>query len=819
MTIIDKPIEEELKSSYIDYAMSVIVGRALPDVHDGLKPVQRRILFAMYDMGLTSDKNYQKSAKVVGEVLGKYHPHGDSAIYSTLVRLAQDFSLRYTLVDGQGNFGSIDGDDAAAMRYTEVRMQKISNYLLIDLEFNTVDMVPNFDNTLKEPSVLPTRVPNLLINGSTGIAVGMATNIPPHNLNEIIDALIFLIDNQEAKDLDLLKIVKGPDFPTGGIICGSKGIRDAYLTGKGSIVLRGRAKIDEKTNSIIITEIPYTVNKSDLIQEIAELIQNKVIDASSVYDYSNKEGIHIEVKLKKGAIPEVVLNNLYSYTKLQISYQIMNVCILNQMPKLMTLKEMLSEFIKFRERVITRRTKYLLEQTLKRLNIVEGLMIALNDIDNVIKILRYSGSVDEAEQILIKNYNLNQEQVDAILSMKLQLLIKIEHDKLQKEKQELINKKAEYESILNDRNKLLAIMKSEFLEIKQLFGDNRKTEIDESVQVDIVEEDLIEEEDVVIILTSSNYVKRIPLSEYRLQNRGGRGVLTSSQTDNEIVKRVITCSSKDYLLIFTSRGRVFWLKAYKIPELSRYSTGKHISNLIKLEENESPTNLLPISDLTEENYLFIATKRGLVKKVSSIHFSKPRVTGKLAIRLSENDSLADVLVVEDFVNVILSTKLGKAIRFDVNQIRETGRSSKGIRGIRLANGDELISVSKVSVGSQYLLTVTENGFGKRTSIDRYRLQARGGKGITSIITDQRNGNVVFAHTVSDKEQLLLLSSGGKAIRIPVNMIRKVKRIAKGVKLMKLDTDEKIVSCSVVQVEDDNGKHEKENQNSISGSPN
>lgn len=800
MTIVlEKAVEEELKRSYIDYAMSVIIGRALPNAFDGLKPVQRRILFAMHNLGLFHNKQYQKSAKIVGEVLGKYHPHGDSSIYSTLVRLAQDFSMRYKLVNGQGNFGSIDGDNAAAMRYTEVKMEKIAEWMLADIDKNTVNMQPNFDNTLEEPEVLPTRIPNLLINGSMGIAVGMATNIPPHNLREVVDGLIEVLENPTIENEELLKIIKGPDFPTGGIICGRTGIRNAYLTGRGTIAIRGKTMVDEKEGKIIVTEIPYIVNKSDLIEQISALSSDGIIEGiAGVHDYSDKRGIHIEIKLKKGAVAELVLNQLYSHTQLQTSFGIVNVAIVNNVPKLFTLKEMLAEFISFRERIVIKRSTFLLNKAKERLEIVEGLLIALKNIDEIVELLKAAESQEAAKQELAKRFNLSEAQSIAILNMRLQSLIKMEKNKLESEKLSLIKEMTELNEILSNKEILKSVIKQELLEVKNEFGDQRKTAI-ENIEVEIEEEELIEDENVVVMLTQKGYAKRIPLAEYRVQNRGGKGMIAAVAKDEDMVKDITICNSKDYLLIFTDKGNVFWLKAYKIPEMSRYASGKPIVNLLRLDEQEKVATIIAVGSLLDDTSLVMTTARGCVKRISSSHFVKPRSVGKRAITLRDGDSLKSVVVAAKGQHLLIATENGKCIRFAIDSLRELGRSAAGVRGIRLRKDDAVACATIIN--KPYILTVTENGYGKRTKQELYREQNRGGKGMTNIITEGRNGKVIATFSVQDGEQLFLLNNAGKGIRIEIAKMNTIGRLTKGVKMMELEEGEKVIGASVISTDD------------------
>ncbi len=788
MTImINKNIEEDMKESYLDYAMSVIVGRALPDIRDGLKPVHRRILYAMYELKNFHDKPYKKSARIVGEVLGKYHPHGDTAIYDSLVRMAQPFNMRYVLIDGQGNFGSIDGDSAAAMRYTEVRMKKIAEEMLLDITKETVPFIPNFDNSLKEPIVLPSKIPNLLINGSSGIAVGMSTNIPPHNLNEICDAIIAFIDG--AEEDEVLEIVKGPDFPTGGIILGKGGIKKAYKTGKGIIKVRAKAEITEK--GIKITQIPYQITKTKIIEEIADAVKKKKIEGiSGIQDRSDKRGLEIFIDLKRDAIPEVVLNQLFAHTDLEKSFGIINLALVNGTPKLLSLYDMISLFVDFRKEIIYKRTEYELKQAKARAHILEGLKIALDNIDSVIKLIKSSSTPQVAKEGLISKFHLSEKQAEGILNMKLQRLTNLEKEKIENELKELLKLIDELNSILNDEKKIYEIIKKETNEIKNKYGDERRTEILNYYE-EVEEEDLIPNEEVVLFITKRGYVKRIPIDEYKTQNRGGKGIIGIKTKEEDMIEDIIITKSHNYILFFTNKGRVYWLKAYKIPEMSRYSSGKPIVNLLNIKD-EKISAWISLENF--EDYLVMATKNGVVKRIKLEHFSRPRRGGIIAITLKKNDELIDVKRTKGNNNIVLATKKGKAIQFNENEIREIGRTGQGVRGIRLDN-DEVVSIALNN--KKYLLTISENGYGKKTSFDQYRLQGRGGKGIINMNVTEKTGFVVGSKAVNDEDEVLIISSGGNVIRVKAEQIRTISRNTQGVKLITLEQGDKVTDFSVI----------------------
>jgi len=780
-------IEEEMKESYIDYAMSVIVGRALPDVRDGLKPVHRRILYAMNEMGLVHNKSFKKCARVVGEVLGKFHPHGDAAVYDALVRMAQDFSLRYPLVNGQGNFGSVDGDRAAAMRYTESKLKKVAEELLMDIEKNTVDFNDNFDASLKEPVVLPSRIPNLLINGSSGIAVGMATNIPPHNINEVVDGIVAYVDNEEITINELMNYIKGPDFPTSGIICGVNGIKSAYLNGRGRIVVRGRAEIDK--DKIIITEIPYQVNKSLLIENIANLVKNKKIDGiRDIRDESDRKGMSIIIKLKGGSNADVVLNQLYKHTSLQTTFGTIMLTLDKGQPKVMNLKEIIKCYVDHRKEIIERRTRFDLDKAEKRVHIIEGLKIALDNIDPVIKLIKQSENAEVARNSLRDSFNLTKVQAQAILDMKLQRLTNLEQNKLNKEHKELLALIKDLRSILASAQKVLEIIKNELLDLKNKYGDERRTEISE-VEEDIETEDLIEEQDVVITVSHKGYIKQMPLELYKKQKRGGKGIKGAKVVEDTIEHLFIT-NNHNYLLIFTNKGKVHWLKAYKVPESGRYSKGKAIVNLLRIGSDENINAVLPVGKFDDEHYLLFATKNGLLKKTSLNAYSKPRKGGIIGVGLRENDELIQVRLTPGHLDMILGTKKGMAIRFSEKDVRNMGRTATGVRGIRLNKDDEVIGM-EVAFNGASLLSVTENGYGKRTNMEEYRVIKRGGKGVINIQTTERNGNLVGIKTVKDDDEVLFISEKGLIIRVSAKEISEIGRNTQGVRLMRLNDGDKV----------------------------
>ncbi len=795
-------IEEEMKTSYLDYAMSVIIGRALPDVRDGLKPVQRRILYAMFREGLLPGKKYSKCAGVVGEVLKKYHPHGDTAVYDALVRLAQDFNMRYPLIDGQGNFGSIDGDPPAAYRYTEARLAKIAEELLADIDKETVDFIPNFDETTEEPTVLPAKVPNLLINGSSGIAVGMATNIPPHNLGEVVDALIKLLDEPNVSIEDLMKVLKGPDFPTGGIIFGTEGIKNAYLYGKGLIKVRARARIEreKRGDSIVITEIPYQVNKAALLKRIAELIRDKKFEGiSDLRDESDRDGIRIVLELKKGEIAQVILNNLYKHTQMESTFGIIMLALVGNQPKILNLKKLLSLFLEHRRNVVLRRTAHDLKRAEERAHILEGLKIAVENLDEIINLIKRSKSPEEAKVGLIKNYPLSDIQAQAILDMKLQRLTALERDKILKEFQETQQEIKRLKEILGSEKLVKAIIRDELLEVKNKYADERRTDIVEET-AELTLEDLITEEDSVITISHLGYIKRNPLSQYRSQRRGGKGLTGMETKEEDYVTDLYIASTHDYMLFFTNKGRLYWLKTYQIPEAGRYSKGKAIVNLLPLEEGERIATALA-TRLDKEGFIVMFTKRGLVKKTDLKEFSNPRARGVVAISLEEDDELISVKLTDGKSDLIIGTKKGLAIRFKEEEVRPVGRVAKGVIGIRLLKDDEVVSADRAVEGTT-LLTVTEKGLGKRTDISEYPLQGRGGKGVISIKVTPKGGNAVGLLQVRDEDEVVIITNSGKLIRTKTKNIPVQGRSTQGVRLMELEEGDRIVGIGKVAEKDE-----------------
>ena len=792
-------INEEVKKSYMDYAMSVIVGRALPDVRDGLKPVQRRILYAMYDEGMTHNKPHKKSAVVVGNVLARYHPHGDSAVYDALVRMAQDFSCRYPLVDGHGNFGSIDGDSPAAMRYTEVRLERISLQLLADIEQDTVDFVPNYDESLKEPSVLPSRYPNLLVNGSAGIAVGMATNIPPHNLSEVISGLIYLIDHPEATIEDLMEHIPGPDFPSGGFILGRDGIKKAYTTGRGSVIMRGRAEIENgqgNRSRIAITELPYQVNKARLIEKIAELVRDKKIEGiSDLRDESDRTGMRVVIELKKVAIPYVVLNRLYKHTRLQDTFGVIMIALVDGQPRLLNLKEVLEYYLQHQITVVRRRAQYQRQRAMDRLHIVDGLVIALDHIDEVINLIRSSQTEAEARQGLIQNFELSEKQAQAILDMRLRRLTGLERNKLLDEKKELEDRISYLNKLLSQEKLLRGVVRKELLEVKEKFGDYRKTVITNR-DPEVSDEDIIPEEDVVVTLTRRGYIKRIPVNTYRGQHRGGRGITALTTKDEDLVEQLFVASTHSFMLFFTSRGKVYRVKIYEIPEGSRQAKGTALVNLIPLDGDELVTAVIPLREFTSDKYLFMATRQGIVKKGVLSDYDSVRKDGIIALNLRPNDELIDVRLTEGKCDITLVTKNGQAICFNEEDVRPMGRTATGVIGIRLDGDDQVVGMERLGKDGQ-ILVVTEKGYGKRTDIKEYRLQRRGGKGIITLNVTDRNGHLVGVKVVDDRDEILLISSDDIIIRISVKEIALQGRNTQGVRLMRLDKGDRVVAMAKV----------------------
>ena len=797
-------IEEEIKYSYLDYAMSVIVSRALPDVRDGLKPVQRRVLYTMYELGLLHNRPYKKCARIVGETLGKYHPHGDAAVYDTLVRLAQDFTMRYPLVNGQGNFGSIDGDSPAAMRYTEARLSAIAEEMLQDIDKNTVDFRPNFDETLKEPEVLPTILPNLLVNGSSGIAVGMATNIPPHNLSEIVDGLIALLKNPDLTVDKLMKYIKGPDFPTGGIIVGLSGIKEAYTTGRGRIIVRAKANIEnyKGRSRIVITEIPYQVNKASLIEKIAELVQNKKIeDISDIRDESDKDGMRIVIELRRDAQPEVVLNNLYKHTNLQSTFGVIMLALVNGVPRILNLKEMMMEFINFRLNVIVRRTKFELEDAEKRAHILEGYKIALDNIDEIVELIKKSKDPDTAKVNLMKKFKLTEIQAKAILDMRLQRLTGLERSKIEAEYKETIKLIEKLKSVLRSKELQKELIKDELLKLKEKYGDERRTQIIEGEE-DFSVEDLIAQEDVVITITHNGFIKRYPVSGYRRQNRGGRGITATATREDDFVEHMFVASTHHYIIFFTDKGKAYWLKVHEIPEGSRTSRGKSISYLVNKEPDEKITAFVAVREFNENLFVTMVTKMGYVKKVPLMEFSNPRRVGIIAINLNRGDRLVDARLTDGTQDLIIGTKKGIAIRFNEKDIRPMGRQATGVRGIKLEKDDEVIGMIAVKRQGATILVVTENGFGKRSDLNDYRVTHRGGKGIIAVKVNERTGNMVAIKEVLDNDDIMIVTAKGYLIRHHVKDIRVMGRQAQGVKLIKLNHGDIIASVASVVAEEE-----------------
>ena len=802
--IIPVEIAEEMKNSYIDYAMSVIAGRALPDVRDGLKPVHRRILYSMSELNLTPDKPYRKSARIVGDVLGKYHPHGDTAVYFAMVRMAQDFSTRGLLVDGHGNFGSVDGDSPAAMRYTEAKMSKLSLELLRDIDKETVDFIPNFDESLKEPSVLPSRFPNLLVNGSNGIAVGMATSVPPHNLGEVIDATIQLIDNPECTVEDLMQNIQGPDFPTSAIIMGKESIADAYRTGRGKVKVRARACIEELAKGrqqIVVTEIPYQVNKAKLVERIAELVKDKKLEGiSDLRDESNRQGMRIVIELKRDANANIVLNNLYKHSQMEDTFSIIMLALVNGVPRVLNLKQILYYYLEHQKDVVTRRTKFDLNKAEARAHILEGLKIALDNIDAVISLIRASKTTQEAKTGLIEKFNLSDVQAQAILDMRLQRLTGLERDKIEAEYQELLKKIERLRAILADEKLLLNVIKKEILEIKEKYADERRTEI-RHAEGEIDMRDLISDEEITITLTHFGYIKRLPSDTYKSQKRGGRGVAALTTREEDFIKELVTTTTHSRLLFFTNRGRVFRLDAFEIPEGKRQSKGTAIVNLLQLAPNEKIATLIAIDAKDEDKYLLLATKKGIVKKTKREEFKNINKSGLIAIGLRADDELIDVKLTDGNKDVLLVTKDGMSIRFDENDIRDMGRTAMGVKGITLSDDDEVVSMNLSDEGTD-LLVVSENGLGKRTDITEYRSQIRAGKGIKTYNNSEKTGKIVGAEMVNEDDEIMIINSDGVLIRLRVSDISIFGRVTSGVKLMKTDDEVNVVSIAKINIEEE-----------------
>ena len=804
--IIERDIEEEMKTAYIDYAMSVIVARALPDVRDGLKPVHRRILYTMHEDGLTPDKPYRKSATTVGDVLGRYHPHGDAFVYDALVRLAQDFSMRYMLVDGHGNFGSIDGDPPAAYRYTEARMSKIAEVMLTDIEKNTVDFMPNFDDRLQEPTVLPAQIPALLVNGSSGIAVGMATNIPPHNLTEVINGLIKIIDEDEVSDEDLMEIIKGPDFPTEGLILGIEGIKEAYKTGRGKITLRAEAEIEEMNNNrqkIVIRSLPYQVNKAKLIENMAHLVREKRLEGiSEIRDESDREErVRVVVELKKDANAQVVLNQLYKHTQMQTSFGIIMLALVNGVPQILTLRQCLDYYLEHRKDVTLRRTKFELDKALARVHILEGLRIAIDNIDEVINIIR--SAYDDAKEKLMERFKLSDIQAQAILDMRLKTLSGLQREKIEDEYNELIKLIAHLRDILNSEHLVFEVIKEELIKIRDKFGDERKTKI-KPAEGEIDVEDLIKEEQTVIALTHFGYIKRMPIDTYRSQKRGGKGITGIATREGDFVKQIFTSSTHDLILFFTNKGKLYKLKGYEIPEAGRTAKGTAIVNLLSLDPGEKVSAVIPIQNFAEGKYLLMGTKKGLIKKTALAEYDSTRKTGLLSITLKEDDELISVKLTDGQDNVVLVTRKGLCITFGEKDVRPIGRVSQGVIGIRLDDDDEVIGMESIITGSKAtLLTITENGFGKRTELDEYRVQLRGGRGLITYKVTPKTGELVGVKIADENQDVMLITDTGTIIRMSVGEISVLGRSTQGVTLIRTNDGGKVVSVEIIDKEEIN----------------
>ncbi len=813
-------IEEEMKSAYIDYSMSVIVSRALPDVRDGLKPVQRRVLYGMSDLGLYNNKSYKKSARIVGEVLGKYHPHGDSSVYEAMVRMAQHWSLRYRLVDGQGNFGSMDGDGPAAMRYTEARLQKISAETLKDIDKNTVDFQLNFDDTLKEPTVLPTRLPTLLLNGASGIAVGMATNMPPHNLTDSINTIVQYIDNKEVPVEELAETIQAPDFPTGGIIYGIQGARDAYITGKGRIVIRGNAEIETDSNGrtkIIVTEIPYQVNKAELIKKTADLINDKKIEGiANVNDESDRDGTRIVYDLKKDAVPNIILNKLYKHTQLQTSFSVNNIALVRGRPKLLTLKDLVEKFVEHRHEVVVRRTQYDLKQAEDRAHILEGLLIALDHLDEVITLIRNSENPEIAKNGLMKNYELTELQAKAILDLRLQKLTSLERDKVKQEHAELKKLINYLNEVLADEGLRMKIIKDELLEVKEQYGDERRTAIEQDAG-EFNPEDFYADEDMMITISHLGYIKRTPLTEYKTQGRGGIGARGSTARDSDFLESMFIASMHNTMIFFTEKGKCYWLKVYEIPEGTKNSKGRAIQNLINIDPNDKIKAHINVKNLEdkeyiENNYILLCTKKGVIKKTQLEAYSRPRKKGVNAITIREGDQLLSGRLTNGESDIILASRNGKAIRFNESNVRAVGRTASGVRGITLSGkDDEVVGMVYLDEEDKDILVVSEKGYGKRSSIDDYRITNRGGKGVKTMNITEKTGKLIAIQVVTDQHDLMIINRSGITIRMAVNDIRQTGRATQGVKLINLRDNDRIAAVSRVESEENEEKNNEEDK--------
>ncbi|MCX8057042.1 MAG: DNA gyrase subunit A [Ignavibacteria bacterium] len=802
--IVPVTIEDEMKGSYIDYAMSVIVARALPDVRDGLKPVHRRVLYGMYELGLFHNKPFKKSARIVGEVLGKYHPHGDAAVYDTMVRMVQDFSLRYPLVEGQGNFGSIDGDSPAAMRYTEARLARIAEEMLRDLDKNTVDFVPNFDDSLQEPTVLPSYIPNLLINGASGIAVGMATNIPPHNLNEIVDGLVALIKDPEISDEKLMKYVTAPDFPTGGIIYGYEGVKEAYKTGRGKIIIRAKANIETLKSgkeNIVITELPYQVNKANLIEKIAELVrEGKLDDISDIRDESDRDGLRIVIELKRDAQPEVVLNQLYKHTNMQVTFGVIMLALVNGVPTVLTLKQMMQHFIDHRHEVLVRRTKFDLDAAERRAHILEGYKIALDNIDEIVQLIKKSKDVETAKNGLMKRFKLSEIQAKAILDMRLQRLTGLERKKIEDEYRETIKLIEKLRFILANKAKRMQIISEELLELKEKYGDERRTMVIKDYSEFSIE-DIIAEEDVVITISHNGYIKRFPVSGYRRQSRGGKGVTAAATREDDFIEHMFIASTHNYILLFTDQGKCHWLKVYEIPEGGRATRGRSILNLVQLDKGDSIRAYVSVRDFDANRFVVMVTEKGLIKKTRLDAFSNPRKTGIIAINLNEGDRLIDAKISDGADDIIIGTREGMAIRFNEQEVRDMGRNASGVKAITLDKNDKVVGMV-VSKRKSTILVVTENGYGKRTEIDEYRITRRGGKGVRTLKTSDKNGKMVDIKEIDDNDDIVIITEKGMIIRQHAKDLRVMGRNTQGVKLIKLNEGDRISAIARVVPEDE-----------------
>ena len=803
-------IEDEMKSAYIDYSMSVIVSRALPDVRDGFKPVHRRVLFGMHELGIRANTAYKKSARIVGEVLGKYHPHGDSSVYDTMVRMAQEWSLRYLLVDGQGNYGSVDGDSPAAMRYTEARMRKISEDMMADIEKDTVEHQLNFDDSLKEPTVLPTRIPNLLVNGASGIAVGMATNMPPHNLTEVVDGIVQYIDDDAITIETLMQTIKAPDFPTGGTIYGYEGVREAFLTGRGRVVLRAKAIIEEVNGRecIIVTEIPYQVNKADMIRKTAEMVNDKKIEGiSNIRDESDRKGMRIVYILKRDAIPNIVLNKLYKFTALQSSFSVNNIALVNGRPELLNLKQMIHHFVKHRHEVVVRRTQFELKKAEERAHILEGLIIASDNIDEVIRLIRASDNADEARQKLIETFKLSELQAKAIVEMRLRQLTGLEQDKLRSEYDALVTTIADLKDILEKKDRRMAIIKEELLEVKEKYGDERRSVI-EYAGGNFRIEDMIPDEKVVITISHAGYIKRTSLSEYKTQNRGGVGQKASTTRNEDFLEHIFVGTNHQFMLFFTQKGKCFWMRVYEIPEGSRTAKGRAIQNLINIEQDDKVKAFICTQDLKDEDYInshfvIMATKKGQVKKTSLEQYSRPRANGINAITIKEGDELLEAKLTNGNSQILLAGSSGKAIRFEESKTRPMGRGASGVRGITLAGPeDEVIGMVSVNDMDSNILVVSENGYGKRSDLEDYRITNRGGKGVKTISITEKTGQLVALKNVSDEDDLMIINKSGIAIRMSVSDLRVMGRATQGVRLINLKDNDSIAAVAKVMPNDE-----------------